>query len=294
MTRNYIIYAPPYHENSGGTIFQHQLVHELNQMGERALLWAMTPLYKMGLRERLRRRFAPIPFRTHPDLNTPVAKPTDLTAESVVIYPEIVPGNPLGARNVVRWLLYKPGLRHPYRFGPNDMFFRVGEMSDLLEVTGGAPDLFLWKVNRTYRNEQRPNRNGVCYIVRKGADKPRIPETEAPGAICVDGMSHEQMNDVFNRCHIFYSYDEATMYSQYAAVTGCTSVVIPGLYATREEWVAGHELARYGAAYGLDDIAHAEATKHLVLGLLEAEESKGRETVRRFVELTKARFWRGV
>ncbi|TCP39542.1 hypothetical protein [Rhodovulum marinum] len=54
-----------------------------------------------------------------------------------------------------------------------------------------------------------------------------------------------------------------------------------------------HALARYGVAYGLDDIAHAETTRDQVLGLLEAEEAKGVTTVRRFVDLTKTRFWVG-
>jgi len=291
MTRNYIIYAPSYTENSGGIIFQHNLVHELNRLGERALLWPMEPLYKMGLRERLRRRFVPTQMRPHPDLDTPVARRTDLTAESVVVYSEIVPGNPLGARSVVRWLLYKPGLIHPYRFGRDEMFFRVGEICDIPEITDGAPDLYLWKVNRTYRDENRPDRRSVCYIVRKGSDKPRIPQTEDPAAICVDGMSHAETNEVFNRCHTFYSYDEATMYSQYAAVTGCTSVVIPGLYPSREEWVKNHELARYGVAYGLDDIAHANATRHMVLDLLLAEESKGRASVENFIVRTHECYW---
>lgn len=291
MQRNYIIYAPGYNENVGGIIFLHELVHTLNQMGERAFLWPAAPIYKRGRRARLKQVFRKPPYPLSPHLNTPVARRRDLTSSSIVVYPEVAQGNPLKARNVVRWLLYKPGLRHPYEFGPDEMFFRAGKLSDLPEVTAGAPDLFLWKINRTYRNENRPDRNGVCYIVRKGDHKPRIPETEVPGAIQIDGKSHAEINEIFNRCHTFYSYDEVTMYSQFAAICGCTSVVIPGLFDSREEWVKNHKLARYGVAYGLDDIPHAEATRDRVLGLLEAEEAKGRATVERFVDLTKARFW---
>lgn len=292
MQRNYIIYAPAFNENIGGVIFQHELVHALNRMGERAFLWPAAPIYKPGRRARLKQVFEKKPpYPLSPDLDTPVASRSDLTRDSIVVYAEVVRGNPLKARNVARWLLYKPGLRHPYEFGKDEMFFRVGEMCDLPEITGGAPDLMLWKVNRTYRNETRAGRDGVCYIVRKGAHKPRIPETEVPGAIRIDGKSHAEINDIFNRCHTFYSYDEATMYSQYAAICGCTSVVIPELFDSREEWVKNHELARYGVAYGLDDIPHAVATRDKVLGLLQAEEAKGQATVERFVDLTKARFW---
>lgn len=293
MARNYIVYTWPFSEDNGGVIFMHRLVHELNRMGERALVTRAGPIVRLGPRGWLNWYLRRGPMRTDPALETPVARRSDITAESIIVYPELVPGNPLKARNVVRWLLYKPGLALPYAFGPDEMFFTVSSMSDLPEVTGGAPELFLWSVNRSYRNENRPGRDGVCYIVRKGSDKPRIPQTEVPGAICIDGMSHAQINDVFNRCRTFYSYDEATMYSQYAAIAGCTSVVIPGLYPSRAEWAASHELARYGVAYGLDDIPHAEATRHLVLGLLDAKEAKGRATVERFVALTHARFWDG-
>lgn len=288
--QNYIIYAPAFDENIGGIIFLHELVNTLNQLGERALIWPTPPSHKQRRRTRLKHALFPPPFALSPGLDTPLAKPSDLTARSIVVYPEITLGNPLGAKNVVRWLMYEPGLRNPYEFGPDEMFFRVGEMSDLPSLTGGAPDLSMWKVNRVYRNENREDRDGVCYIVRKGDHKPRIPETEAPDAIQVDGKSHAEINEILNRCHTFYSYDEATMYSQYAAICGCTSIVIPELYETRAEWVEGHGLARYGVAYGLDDVAHARATQDKVLGLLNAEESKGRASVEAFVKLTKARF----
>ncbi len=295
--RNYIIYAPPFDENVGGIIFLHQLVHELNEMGERAFVWPFhADEKKDGLHGRLKRLRASIlgpkkrPFNVSTELNTPIAQPSDLTAFSIVVYPELVLGNPLNAKNVVRWLLYEPGVLHPYKFGTDEMFFRVGEMFDLQRVTGGAPDLFLYKVNSRYRDENRSNRNGVCYIVRKGAHKPRIPQTEVPGAIQIDNKSHAEINEIFNCCHTFYSYDEATMYSQYAAICGCTSVVIPGHFDSREEWVRNYELARYGVAYGLDDIPHAIATRGKVRGLLEDRETAGRKTVENFIRLTSARF----
>lgn len=288
----YIVHAFSWSENSGGTIFLHRLVHELNQLGEEAFLVQTGPIVPLGPRSWLRYWMRRRPMRTNPDFDTPVARRRDLTKDAVVVYGERVPGNPLGLKNVVRWLLYRPGLRHPYSFSPNEMFFAVGPLSDLPELTGGAPELSMWSINRTYRNENRPDRDGVAYIVRKGDQKPRIPETEAPDAICIDGMDHAEINDVFNRCHTFYSYDEATMYSQYAAICGCASVVVPGLFESFEDWLAENRLGQYGIAYGLDDIPRAMATRDKVLPLLEEKERMGRESVVRFVEMTKARFSR--
>lgn len=292
----YIVNAPSFDPDSGGTIFMHELVHALNELGETAYLWPMARIFKRGWIMRCVDWFQPQPYRVNPELNTPLATKHDLKADNaVVIYPEIVLGNPLKVRHVVRWLLYKPGDQHPYRFTENEMFFRVFEKADLPELTGGAPDLFLYKVNRSYRNAHRPDRNGVCYTVRKGHRKPRIAETEDPEAIDIDGMSHEEINDVFNRCEVFYSYDEATMYSQFAVICGCLSVVIPGEHKNRKDWMRENELGRYGIAYGLDpeELAHARATQEQLVEFLKQKEQAGLETVKRFARLTKERFLDG-
>lgn len=291
--KNYIAYTFSWDENNGGVIFMHNLVHELNRLGERAVLWKAAPIYKPGRRQRLRNWLRPESLVTNPMLNTPVARRRDLSANSIVIYPELVRGNPLKARHVARWLLYKPGVLHPFDFGPDEMFFRVGPITDLPEITGGAPDLLMWKINPVYRNENRPDRKGVCYLVRKGKDKPRIPETEAPDAICIDGLSHGEANEIFNRCATFYSYDEATMYSQFAAICGCTSVVVPGMYSSREEWSGQHPNGRFGIAYGSHpaEIYHARTTRHLLLEDLRRKEEESLETVKNFVRLTRQRFY---
>lgn len=292
---NYIVTAPSYNPDNGGCIFQHQLVHTLNTMGQRAFLWPQPAIKKRSLRHHihvLRRNpssyWEKKPYAVHPDLETPVAHKSDVTPDSIVVYPEIVLGNPLRARNVVRWLLYPPGLAHPYKFGPNEMFFRVGKMSDLPEVTGGAEDLFLWKINPAYRNENRPDRKGTCFIRRKGHAKPAIPETE--GAIQVDGLSHEEMAEVFNQCEVFYSYDEATLYSQYAALCGCLSIVVPGLYPSHEAWTQSHSLGKYGVSYGTEKIDHAQATRGQLLEMLQHREANGLATVENFIHKTQARF----
>jgi hypothetical protein len=290
----YVVYAPGFDENSGGTIFMHELVNALNRRGERARLWPMAPIYPQRRRQRLLNLIRPPAYRLSPDLDTPRATRADLAApDCVVVYPELVPGNPLQARNVVRWLLYTPGVMHPYAFGPDEMFFCVDGMFDLPEVTGGAPELFLYKINPAYRDEGRPGRHGACYMLRKGKDKPRIPQTD--GAELLDGRSHAEIAEAFNRCEVFYSYDEATMYSQYAALCGCLSVVVPGAYADRAQWVANYQIARHGIAYGLDpaELDHARATRHRVIELLRAKEAEGLETVARFVALTRARFAAG-
>lgn len=286
---NYIVYAPSFNENSGGTIFLHQLAHALGQRGYDAALWPMAHVYDRGLKTKIKETLSPPPYRLSDKLDTRRATKRDIGANTVAIYPELVLGNPLGAPHVARWLLYTPGKLHAYDFGPDEMFFRVDEFADLPEVTGGAEDLFMWTVNRAYRDENRPDRKGTCFVVHKWKDGPRHPCTE--GAIQIDGKSHEEINEIFNQCDTFYSYDDATMYSQYAAVSGCLSVVIPSGDAARDGMLKNHMLAPYGIAYDFSDdqIAHAKATRHKVLDHLLARERMGQETVDRFVEITRAR-----
>lgn len=286
---NYIIYAPSYNENSGGTIFQHALVNALNARGEKASLWPMAPIYPQSIKNKVKRALRPKPYLTNDQLNTPVATKADLGPNTVVVYPEIVLGNPLGAKHVARWLLYTPGKRHPFKFEKNEMFFRVDEFADLPDLTGGAPDLFLWTVNPAYKNENRPDRKGACFIVRKWGDGPRHPITE--GAIQLDGMSHAQINEIFNKCEVFYSYDDATMYSQYAAVAGCLSVVLPSGDDKRDSMLSSHTLGKYGIAYGLEDekLEHAAATKDKVIGLLIEREREGQRSVDGFLRITQER-----
>ena len=303
MTRRYtyIIYAPHFDETSGGSIFLHLLVHRLNELGETAFLWPWGAPAQFSLRDRLRAylrkprlilEFAPCAalwpkLRTNPAWNTPQAQRGDLSNDNVVIYPEVTLGNPLGAQNIVRWLLYTPGVKDPYAFTPGELFYKAGEMCDLPGLTGGARDLFVWYRNPVYKNEHRPDRKGVCYTVRKGFDKPRIPETEQKGAICIDGLSHLETAKVFNACHTFYSYDEATFYSQYAALCGCLSIIIPGQYMSREAWVAAHPLGRFGVAYGDDDRDHALATMHRMEELLDEKIEASLRSVTAFINHTK-------
>ena len=118
----------------------------------------------------------------------------------------------------------------------------------------------------------------------------RAKVSRLAGATKIDGLSHPEVAEIFNRCEVFYSFDDASMYSCYAAMCGCTSVVLPKHYASREEWVAKNPALQLGVAYGEEDVAHARATQDRVRGHLNAMENESLASVKRFVELTQRYF----
>ena len=77
--------------------------------------------------------------------------------------------------------------------------------------------------------------------------------------VCIDDRARRD-RVIFNQVEYFYSYDLYTMYSDYAAMCGCVSIVVPILGLTKEEWRPAHE-ARFGVAYGMEDKEWAQKTR---------------------------------
>lgn len=67
---------------------------------------------------------------THPDWHTPLAR-DEHVQDGIVIYPEIIPDNPLRSRRVVRWLLNRPGyvLGQPMNYSAEDYLSRTAGSS---------------------------------------------------------------------------------------------------------------------------------------------------------------------
>lgn len=289
MRPRYVICTPSFDDTNGGAIFLHGLADMLAGLGEAAAVTPMGPIYPPGRRERIRRFFRPPPFDTMPGSRAGVVRKKDLTASDIVVYPEIVPGNPLGARNVVRWLLYKPGVLFPFAPGRGEMVFTMSAFCDVPGITGGAPRLTAWRLHPAYRDPGPVERRGSCYMLRKGAGKEIVHDLT--DSVRLDGLGHEETAAAFSRAEVFYCYDEMTLYSEYAALCGCPSVVIPGpFFDSHAAYVAARPQARYGVSYGTGHLDHARATVHLTRGLLEAREAESRATVEDFVARTQARF----
>ena len=294
---NFIIYAPSYNENIGGSIALHKLCDLINRSGHKAFLH---PLNGQHAQKKIFRKILSLAayiatyaklrkFRLNPQLITPVTWSFDKN-ESIVIYPEVIKNNPLKAINIVRWLLYKIKIDDPLMRNGNDIFFYYQEAycpenNGKINIAGKLQ--VLHTLTDIYFNKKNNHRHGICYAKRKGANKKIIHDEK--NSVLIDNLSHKDIAEVFNSCETFISYDSYTLFSQYAAICGCTSIVVADANVTREEWQPIKEIS-YGVAYGFEDIEWAKYTRSLTKNYLLEQEEKSNRSIVDFIKICQEHF----
>lgn len=190
--KRYIIYGPIWHHRSAGLRALYNLQKSLIMKGYDCIY------YCFG--------------------SDPVAI-NEVTDDDVVIYPEIVKGNPLKANNVVRWLLNEPGVcGGDGIYSETDMVFFHMFRERYSNVTGLPLRINPYDTN-LLRDLGLPREHNLIWVY-KGAGKKRIP---------LDGIeitinwpeSKRELIDLLQRCKIFYTYDDASALNFEAKLCGC-------------------------------------------------------------------------
>ena len=307
MQPEFIIFTPEYHEQNGGSIVLHHLCHLINELGGRASVMPFFNSHRISpLANPIEvltsmtsilweKRFWRQPnFRVNARLKTPIF--TDVNSISsrddiVVVYPEIVAGNPLSARRVARWILHEPG------FHNGEIFFTRGEVqfcfSDRfpavrapgLEIAPIFLNIFIvpWDL---YEATPDIDRKGVAYTIRKGKGKPLVHDPA--DAILIDGMKSAEIAEVLKRTKTFISYDPNTMYSAFAVVAGCDSIVVPDPGVSIEAW-SPNPSGRFGIAYGFEDLPRARATRSDLISALRSCDGNNLKSVSDFINFWQRR-----
>jgi hypothetical protein len=304
----YFVFAPPYNENIGGYIALHKLCDLINQQGKPCFL---VPLFNnneisvLNWQASLRQTLAQLNhyenmcrdperfYPRNPNFNTPIFKGNinDISKykNAVVIYPEIINGNPLNAKNVARWLLHDPGFHSgKIHFSKGEVQFRYSDYFDpvITRNIETAPNILNlidipWALYQ--ENDKTIERKGTAYAVRKGKGKKLVHDLN--DSICIDGKSHSEIAHIFKHIKTFISYDTETFYSSLAVVSGAISVVIPDSDTITSE-VRQTRPIENGIAYGFDDIPRAMSTKQMLIDKLKKMESDSKTNVSEFIE-----FW---
>jgi hypothetical protein len=142
----------------------------------------------------------------------------EVTDDDVVVYPEVIRGNPVGAKNVVRWLLNLPGV-----CGGD------GQYKDTDLVVSYLPQfdhpmtrahLFVPNWDPAMLRDLGLPRKGSLVWVHKGGWKPRIP-LEGLEITHQSGLSKKQLVHLLQTSETLYSYDDCTALALEAHLCGC-------------------------------------------------------------------------
>ena len=301
MSRNFLIVAPSYDENVGGIVVLHKLCHLLNERGVTSyilpyednyllnsgnILGSIYAIFKQYIKLRFTR------YKLNAEFNTPLLTkvPVDIDDPSwVVIYPEVINGNPLNAKRIVRWFLHQPG------FHSGNIFFGPGELhvkynSAIYDFQ--FPDCTLaidhlkiihYPTNFYNQTDVLMQRKGTAYCLRKGKDKELVHDLM--DSVLIDGKSHAEIAKIFKSVDRFISYDTLTAYSRFAALCGCTSIVVPDSGVSIDDWYP-NDKDRCGISYGFnhESILEANATRHLVSSQIQDEELQCSNDITRFLK----------
>ena len=145
----YIVVSPPWTHTSSGVRTLHILCDALNRMGHKAYMFPHNGwTYN---------------FAVNKELNTPMAIPEGYYHDPIVIYPEIIMGNPLGGRRVVRYIL---GQKDNPTFGPDDMLWSC---TTALGRKFGTDKIITVPTfdDKIFYNQNRPSRSGACFYSNK-------------------------------------------------------------------------------------------------------------------------------
>jgi hypothetical protein len=273
--RPYVIVAPGYTEKSWGVRTLHQLCHMLNMLD--------VPAYMLligGTATRL-------------DWQTPAARSHHLR-DGIVIYPEVVTDNFLGAKRVVRWLLNRSGYINgtPVQYGPDDF---VVAWSRMIDVT--LPILNLQITNDgVFHPRDLPEKRGELFYVGKGRGAARSPLLEhSRTEITREWPStHPELATLLRRSLAVYSYDTLSGINYEATLCGTLCVIIPNGPYTRDD-IARGELGLNGIAWGTAPAEVERAVRTLPDAWPRYLEVIAQEpaAVQAFVEATQTRWSRG-
>lgn len=290
-----VIFSPRFDENNGGVICLHRLCHLINEIGIRCEIVFFTPRIFGFPRRFVFARFRdkifsylcpPRRWVKNNWLSFSVGRFfLKVSPGDVVVYPEIISGNPLGAENVVRWILYHPGrFTGNVNYGPDDYIVKFSDAWDcesikklhisdrLLRVVCFPFDLYLG-------GNSGAHRAGTAYLRRKGNGKPTCHPVDS---ICIDGLSHQEISKVFKKIKTFISYDAYSAYSWFAAISGVDSIVVPESGVDIEGWYTDIS-DRYGLSYGFENLSWARETRELLVKKMFDEQERSKDSVSYFL-----------
>ena len=158
----------------------------------------------------------------------------ELHDNCIALYPEIIRGNPLNCKYVVRWILLALGIETPHSvkdtWGKNDIIYHW-EAPPII-----GPNILRKHIIDTIFTRRNPNRRSYnCVLIKKGRlINSNTLNRHPKKSILLDTITEdissfkeEQICKIFNSCRFLFTYDIKTMWIIYALLCGCAVVILP-------------------------------------------------------------------
>ena len=248
-----VIYTPKIYVNCGGIVILHYIAKVINDLNYKNIYAKLYTYDGTKYKNEFCNDFA---------------DPFEINDNTIVIYPEIIKGNPLNAKNVIRWILLDLGLEMPLdhfiNWNKSDIVYHW-EPSKLQNTKQLTVPYFNTKIKK-YNNTTR---SGSCYLIKKGRFMHKnINNMHPSDSICIDDILIDEIINIFNKCKYFYCYDPNTFYILIAPLCGCITILYPlenyskkDLFKNRMT-CKGDYIFDSGIAYGNsnEEIQYAENT----------------------------------
>ncbi len=276
---NFIVVTPGFVPNVGGVVALHCLAKTIHEFNISCKIYDFSGC------------------KTPNDIFDLYASESDINSSTIVVYPEVVPGNPLNAKHVVRWILCEVGIHCPAdiysTWGENDFVYHYNTFNVTKNVNSYNLLSPIW-INPKLQNQQK-SRDGYCHIIRKGHKFHQPLEYIHPhdSLLLEDEISQEVLIHIFNTKKYLISYDPYSYISIMAALCGCVSIIAPLKNTTKKQWLASLSISAFlecyeeedlkGIAYGLAEIDYAQNTLLDVSRQQDISVQYGKRTVKKFI-----------
>jgi hypothetical protein len=274
-----VIYTLPLDIKYGGILVMHNLAKMINDLNHPDIMAKLFTINGVRYENMFCNYFASL---------------DDITDNTLVIYPEAIKGNPLGAKNIMRWILLELGIEfsinHSLQWNPSDLVYKWEPTEN--------PDIYYRQLHCPWRNPIFYNKNNrsqekTCYCYKKARLLPyKVNFFHPYNSICIDSLSLEEIAIIFNECKYFYCYDPNCFYVTCALLCGCIPVLYPFEGYTKESFFKSRsynlngKVYNKGIAWGNESGELQKAADELEDGIREQSEmdSVYTDSVRNFLQ----------
>jgi hypothetical protein len=260
----YYIVAPFYTPSSAGIRLLYLLCHHLNLKGFQAYI----------MRDFYHENHEGVFDLLAPEVTDDIANyHFKQNRTPIIVYPEVIPGNPVNGPVVCRYVLNYPGfLGGDKTYAQDELIFAFSETL-AKSVPDRNPTILYMPICDTNifypPNDPAPKRTKKCFYASKylNVHKGKLFEITKDCFEITrqlpDSLTQLELADLLRESEILYCYEDSTIATE-ATLCGCPVVFIPNEFMQNEP-LATKEVGLHGYSFGFNekDILRAKESVHL-------------------------------